>query len=140
MFRLEPHGTPDQYVTHEARTPKTYTRIVSCEEFDCDARRQGWKTVLDVSDPKRREAALWIRDHGARHFTMDVAGTVVTFTFPPGQSCFAEHRVKHRPGLYIIRGGDHRASTGRARTVSERAWVDNLGEQTEKLAEIRQRG
>lgn len=140
LFRLEPVGRPDQYVTHAHTMPKGHTRIVDCKTFECEAYERGWKTVLDVSDPQKYELAVWVRDHGARRFQMSVAGTIVTFVFPPGQMCFAEHRVPTKPGLFVIRDGDHRAATGRSRKVSARTWVDDLGEQTEKLAEIRRRG
>ena len=144
LFRVAPAMPVGAYKTYGVRVPReTHTRVVSCREYECDAYLQGWTTVLDVADEKHREAATWIVNQSGRRHTVDRRGpdTTVTFTFPPGQECFREHRIQSKPALHVIRDGDWRGNpTGRRQIVSARAWVDDFGEHQQALADKQKEG
>ncbi len=141
-FRIEPRMGPGSYKTYGVRFPReTHTRAVKCSADNCDQFRQGWRTALDCSVPQQREAATWITQQPARHYTWEQVGSVVTFIFPPGQQCFRGHREIVRPGVFMVRDGDWRGNpTGRSAVLGEQQWHDDLGEHQQRLAEQQQRG
>ncbi len=141
-FRTEPLMAVTAYKTYAVSMPaQTHTRVVDCETYGCAAHHQGWKTVLDLTQAAHRDAATWIVNDSLRHHTMERAENIVTFLFPPGQACFAEHRVAIRPANYLVRDGDWRGNpTGRKVAMGQQQWVDDFGEHQEKLAEAQKRG
>lgn len=139
----EPVGPPQAYQTYAARRPRaTHTRTATCSEVDCQHSARGWKTVIDVSTSLGAEQAKYIRLHCGRHFTHTQAGTVVTFMFPAGQTCFTEHRVPiDRPALYVVRSGTLQSDFGvirRHRNSDD--FLDDIHNHTDRLSVIRQRG
>jgi hypothetical protein len=65
---------------------------------------------------------------------------LVTFTFPPGQECFAEHRVSlERDPLYTIKRGDWR-TYGAGSPVSTEEWLNRFGENQATLKQLHDRG
>ncbi len=129
------------YKTYAVRTPRTSTERISCAVAECERHRTGWRTVLDTALEAHLRVARWVRDESGRRFTWTMVGTVITFDFPPGQTCFQEHRRAVRPALYVVRDGDHRGNpTGRKVRLTERQWLDDFGEHQEKLAAEQQRG
>lgn len=130
------------YKTYAVRAPKsTHTVARTCEQVNCEAWRLGWKTALDVADATQRGLARWIVDESGRAYTWEQIGTAITFSFPPGQQCFAEHREQVRPGIYVVRDGDYRGNpTGWKVKLHERAWVDDFGEHQERLADEQRKG
>jgi hypothetical protein len=127
----------------------THWRTVRCEQAaeGCDASSRGWKTVCDLTTDIGLKRARYIRDYSGRTFTHEFSGDgkLLTFRFPPGQQCFAGHRVSlGRPALFVVRNGDRRGpGRGRlARRVFDRPdqWVDDLHEATDRVVRIAERG
>jgi hypothetical protein len=142
VFRFEPKMTPDAYQTYELRRPTaTHTRAATCAEVDCEAHLKGWRTLVDLSTPVGRKQANYIRLSSGRHFTAVEEAGRVTFTFPAGQRCFAEHRVPiDRPTIYLKRGGDWRATTFEPSRMRSADWVDDFANHQSHLADLVERG
>ena len=130
------------YQTYQAVRPvKTHTRAGTCQEVDCTAYANGWTTTIDVSTDLGRRQANYIRLKSGRAYTAAQAGDVVTFTFPPGQKCFTDHRVDiDKPTIYLMRGGDWRATTFEAQRFDQADWVDHFANHQAKLAETIEKG
>lgn len=120
----------------------SHYRKATCAEVDCSARAHGWKMGFDLTDPAKRRAARWIKDHSGRTFTFELTDTTVTFTFPAGQQCFQLHRVPlERDPIMIVRGGDWRGSTGvvqRHRNPDD--FIDHWATDLDRLNTVRERG
>lgn len=125
---------PSQHFkTYEIIAPlQTHFRPATCEEVECGAWRNGWKTLV-LNDS---EAALYIRSGASGRRFSEVGfgqdpGQLVQFIFDPGQKCFAadKHRVPlEREPLYVARGGDARGNPLRERRVHTRAedWQEDF--------------
>lgn len=142
VFRIDPKMPVQSYQTYQVVRPRaTHSRPASCGEVDCKAYLNGWKTVIDVSTSIGRERANYIRLKSGRRFLAAQIGAAVTFTFPAGQKCFAEHRIEiDRPTIFLKRGGDWRATTFEPVILDERDWVDDFANHQAKLAETIERG
>lgn len=144
-FRLEPGAGAQHYKTYSILQPKsTHTRVVRCEDVECAAYQHGWKTTLDVSTSLGTQQAQFITRRSGRKYTLEQTGSQLTFTFPQGQQCFSEHRVKvDRPALYVVRGGDHRGNPAGIRPVQHTSpdnWVDDFANHQQRVADARKRG
>lgn len=143
-FRLDPIGPADAYKTYALAAPiSTHRRPASCVEVECDAWRHGWISLIDVSTDIGVQQANYIRLHSGRSFTASEVGTLVTFTFPSGQTCFGEHTVLlEREPIYSVRDGDWRGNpTGRTRRhVRADDWVDDFANHQQQLADRLERG
>lgn len=141
-FRLPPKLPVQAYQTYQIWSPvQTHTRRATCAEVECPASLKGWTTVIDVATPLGARQANYIRLASGRHFTATEAGTLVTFTFPAGQRCFAEHRVRlDRPELFLRRGGDWRAQTSEPVHLRAIDWIDDFANHQIGLAERIKRG
>ena len=120
-------------VTYAVVTPtESHWRRASCEEVDCPNWRHGWETTIDEATVLGGQQAYYIRRQSGRRFTEDRRGALVTFTFEPGQSCFArdQHAVPlERDPIFLVRGGDWRGNPRHTPTkVHTRAvdWVDDM--------------
>lgn len=159
--RFPPRMPPQAYKTyHVARPmlverdgtarPGSHWRAATCQEVDCAAYRRGWKTVIDVSRrargglPSGMAQANFIRLHAGRHFTAVQDGDLVTFTFPPGQKCFTQHRIPvGREPIFAVTGGDWRGNPTGMRPVrfaNHRRFVDDFGEHQQRLADRYKKG
>lgn len=123
----------------------THFRPATCAEVDCAARAAGWRMGFDLTDPERRDAARWIRDHSGRSYTHELLkdGAKIVFTFPAGQDCFTPHRVPlGREPLYIVRGGDFRGNPERivSRHSSADSFIDQWDHDLNQLNAVRERG
>lgn len=112
---VAPLMTPDRYKTYQVTAPvKTHFRPAnSCEEVDCDAWRNGWKTTLDPSTEAGQYHIHILKTDGKHYkYTVEKLPTgLVEFTFEAGQNCFKlqSHRVRlERPQRYFVRDGDYR--------------------------------
>lgn len=122
---------------------ETHYRRATCDEVDCSAKRNGWVMGFDLTEPEKRAAARWIRDHSGRTFTATLAEGKVTLTFAAGQTCFAKHRVPNdRPPFLIVRGGDWRGNVTGERVVHRNAddFVDHWENDLDKINRVRERG
>ena len=136
LFRPDAAGPPTAYRTYEA---SARTRPATCREVECTARAKGWKTVIDVGTPLGGRQANYIRLRSGRRFTHRQDGNRVTFTFPAGQDCFAQHTLPVG-ALYVKRGGDWRATTSDPRSMREDDWIDDQRETLDRIRTMRERG
>ncbi|MGE5828654.1 MAG: hypothetical protein ACM30G_09870 [Micromonosporaceae bacterium] len=137
-FRPHPVGPVHAYKTYQIVSPvSTHYRDGDCDEAGCLAQAHGWRTVVDETTELGRRQAHYIRTASGRRFTEE-RGPLTTFTFEPGQRCFATHKVPlERPELYVVRAGDHRGNpTGEVRRHSPDSWVNDFGEHQDKLARV----
>lgn len=155
MYRPEPalpaHARKTYHIARPLRVNPDGTlaagshwRNATCQEADCEAWRKGWRTVVDVERKLGRQQAGYIRMHSGRAFTVSQAGTLVTFTFPAGQRCFAQHRVPvGREPVFGVVDGDFRGNPRGTAPVAfrdHRDFLDDFGEHQQRLADRQQRG
>ncbi len=143
LFRIEPKLPVTAMQTYAVSAPAaTHWREATCREVDCPMHLNGWQTLVDERTALGRAQAGYIRHKSVRSFSeaRDAAGLTV-FTFPAGQTCFRQHRVRvEREEIFIKFPGDHRGRTGEARVLRPQDWVDDFAEHQEKLADRLERG
>lgn len=144
LFRTPPLLPAHAMTTYRIVSPHDKDRVAACHEVGCEAWRQGWDSVLDLSNPEHAKAAAFIRS-GKSGRTYREIGTgsgegIVVFRFEAGQRCFAEHRT--RPEVFMRRGGDHRGNPRQElrRHTSAADWVEDFAEHQAALAEAVERG
>lgn len=145
LFRVDPAMPPGAYRTFSVRSPiSTHTRRATCDEVGCAALEHGWVTTVDEATELGQRQAHYIRQKSGRHYKASRVGGLVSFTFPPGQQCFAEHRVSlDRPEIFTAQPGDWRIRPARHEVyVHKRAadWLDEFATNQDKLATIVNRG
>lgn len=133
------------YKTFEIASPvNTHFKRISCSQADCQRRLKGWDTILDVSDPKHASVANWIRLQSGKRFMVKQVGTVVTFSFPPGQDCFEPHQKSlERPELFVVREGDWRGNPRQVDPYVHKRpedWVDQFANHQQSIADAVQQG
>lgn len=125
---------------------ETHFRLATCAEVNCPAHAHGWRMGFDLSDPEKRAAARWIRDHSGRTYTHELigegAGQRIVFTFAAGQRCFEKHHVPlEREPFYVVRGGDFRGNPERVKVRhAAGTFIDQWAGDLDKLHTIRERG
>jgi hypothetical protein len=130
------------FKTYEIRRPiASHYRPATCEEVECAHWRNGWKTIV----PMNSEQALYIHSGSSgRAWTESSDGDGMrTFTFAPGQKCFASdtHRVSiERDPIFIARGGDSRGNPLGERRVHARAedWVEDFALHQDRVKKSRE--
>lgn len=148
---IEPNGPSRAYDTYGVIAPKaTHTRkalcaevnqpCASCPEWHCGATMHGWQTMCDVATEIGQRRARYIIDHSERRWTAEQDGGLVTFTFPPGQQCFADHRIAlDREPLFTLKRGDYRTHV-RPAIIDGSEWIDRFANNQIKLKETHDRG
>jgi|KBSSwiStaDraftv2_1062776.scaffolds.fasta_scaffold87535_4 hypothetical protein len=154
---MRPQLPERAFDTYGIVLPKTtHTRAARCEEVNCQAYAHGWKTPLDTSIPQQRELArLVVKNDGKRRWTAEQNGHLVTFTFPAGQQCFADHRVPlDRPPVFTLKSGlgfapkwgdhvtlhDGAIYVRGARAIRGEEWVERLGENQQAIIDAQNKG
>ncbi len=133
---------PRERQTFYSTVKPNETRVMTCREYECDPYVEGFKVIAPTIGPQ----ADYIRASELRHFTETVeeAG-ISSFHFEAGQECFAEHRVAVLPPRLLHfnqRGG---AQPPSRREIAEGKpwrppdWLENFGETSERIAELRAR-
>lgn len=144
VFRVQPVGPAVAYQTFRIAAPlHSHTRSGTCQEVECEAFRNGWRSVIDTGTALGTEQARYIANRSDRRYSMEQNGTVVTFTFPAGQQCFADHRVPlERPAAFLIRNGDWRGNpTGVPPVrVGSVEWVERFSERLDAIEQRQKRG
>jgi hypothetical protein len=143
--RLPPAMPAEAYKTYQLAAPRsTHFRPATCEDVDCEAYLFGWQTTIDESTDLGRRQADYIRRAAKRHFIENIDGGLTTFTFEPGQQCFAQHTARlERPPLFIVRGGDFRGDPrGTQPRYHSRPefWVEDFATHQADLAEQLEKG
>ncbi len=142
-----PNRNPAQAMqTFQILAPKsTHTRVVSCEEAECQAYRNGWRMTLDLGTELGRKQAWYIKHQSGRSFRKtDVQGSMVTLEFAGGQPCFTRHRVRNDlPEVFRVKGGDSRGNPlGIPTRVHKKPefWVEEFAENQDRLKTQIERG
>lgn len=127
------------YRTYRIVAPKsTHFRPATCEEIECDAWRNGWKTLV----PSNSDQALYIRSGASgRRFTevndsYDQTIGMTEFIFEAGQRCFraSEHVVPlERDPLFSVRENGLTRHHTRADL-----WTEDFSEHLDKVRKIRE--
>jgi hypothetical protein len=111
--------------------PATHRREATCEEVDCTHYLGGWKTVVGTET----QQALYIRKESGREFTEMIEGSLITFIFPPGQTCFRPHTFPTgRPPIF------KRERPGESPFIHQRGedWMEDFGTELERAARMRE--
>lgn len=145
IFRISPPIGPQHYTTYRILAPfDTHWRKATCEEVNCPAFMNGWRTTIDERGDRGAAQAYYIRRNSGRSFTEERTPDGLTaFTFTAGQPCFSRdtHRIKlDRPEEYFRLGGDYRGNPGRIapyRHTRPDLWVEDMSENQERLRRIR---
>lgn len=139
LFRVTPALDVNAYDTYAIRMPKaTHQRKATCEEVECDAWANGWKTIVATAGPE----AQYIRAKSERAFTETAVDGLTTFTFPAGQRCFASDKhtvLLERDPVFLKKRGDWRSGAA-LRTLEPAQWVDEFAGNQERLKAIHERG
>jgi hypothetical protein len=140
---IVPKLGPDAFKTYQIVMPvSTHFRPATCQEVECGGYARGWRTTV-LPDS---EQAAYIRRHSGRRFTEEKnADGTVSFTFPPGQTCFraADHRATlNREPFYVVKDGDFRGNPRGTAPVrrSQRDWLDDFANHQQSIADTRERG
>lgn len=145
--RIPPGLPASQMTSFELHQPlETHYRFVSCTEAECAKRANGWQMGFDLTDERKVQAANALAVIAKRRnmiFSHQTLGSVVTFTFQPGQDCFEPHRVAlERDPIAIVRNGDWRGNPrGETRQHSNlENWVDDMQNNLDQVRTIAERG
>jgi hypothetical protein len=149
--RVQPVGPASAYKTFTVAAPiGTHWRDASCAEVECEARRHGWRTVVDEATELGQRQAGYIRreclsvlapaqpEDQRRRYVETTEHGMTVFTFPAGQTCFEAHKVPlERPEFYVVREGDWR---GNPRGIAPRRmsgpdpWLNEFGEHQDRIS------
>lgn len=146
--RLNPGLPSHAYKTYQVVAPlSTHFRPATCQEVECPAMINGWRTVVDESTPLGAKQAHYIRTVSRRSFREDKdlgVSSMTSFVFAPGQLCFAQHKLRTgRPEVYLVRDGDHRGNprgTQPRRHTRAEDWVEDFNEHQGRLADEIEKG
>jgi len=145
VFRPEPALPAHAMKTYGIVAPRsTHFRPATCEEVDCSAHLNGWRTVLDEGTELGQSQAHYIRAESGRRFTWETVAYGVAYTFEAGQQCFGSHEVRlDRPEVYVVRDGDFRGNPrGTNPLIFDRPdqWVENFQDHQDVLKTRLERG
>ena len=109
---------------------ETHTRRARCEEVDCAAQADGFVITVDETTTLGQGQAHYLRAESGRAFTETRLEGLTSFTFPPGEQCFVEHRVPiDRPEFYSVTNrGQRHTHTG------PDPWLNDFGTHQDLLA------
>ena len=134
------------YRTFQITAPlATHWRPATCDEADCGAYANGWRSVIDERTDLGAKQAYYITHDSGRRFTSYRREDGLTaFEFEAGQRCFQSdsHRVPlERGAVFRARLGDHRGSRGGEITHATAAdWVDDFATNQDRLKTLQDRG
>lgn len=145
LNRIPPAMPVQAYKTYGIVAPvATHWRAATCDEVACPAYQNGWDTHVNEADQLGQRQAHYIRREAKRSFTeARRPDGLTTFSFPPGQVCFRQHRTRiEREELFLMRTGDHRGSPDGVRRSYDRPdqWVDDFAEHQDAISRLNQRG
>lgn len=144
--RIVPLMPPQAYKTYGMSMPlASHWRPATCEEFECEAYRNGWVSTFDLStDLGEKQYDYCTHDKTRSYSEQRVTLTLVKLVYKPGNRCFraGDHKLPlERPAVFTVTGGDWRAYLSGPR-VHARAedWVEDFSEHQDRLATVIQRG
>lgn len=137
---------PRFYQTFQVTSPvSTHTRLVSCEDAECQHYARGWRMKIDLNSDLGKNQARYIKYQSGRSFeVVSQENGLVELEFRAGQQCFTEHRVPlDRPEIYRVKGGDKRGNpAGTLTRVHKKPefWVEEFAENQDRIARIQEKG
>jgi hypothetical protein len=139
---IMPKAGPEAYKSYSWRQPlETHFRRASCEETRCQQFVHGWVSVVDLATELGQHQHHFITHDRERQHTAEQAGTLVSFTFPPGTRPFDSPKHEHRKPIgydpiMLVTGGDFRGNPRRTPPVVMRPqdWVDDFATHQDRLA------
>ena len=143
----EPVGTPELYNSYVVATPpRTHWRQATCEEYECAGYLYGFVTTIDLStELGQRQYHFITHDKKRSYSEQRVSLDLVKFLFKPGTICmdYQNHKVPiGRPPRLFVVGGDWRGNPRGFYRRHDRIehWVEDFGENQEKLLDVYKRG
>lgn len=112
----------------------THWEVASCEDIDCAAFLNGWRTVL----PADSDLISTLKRSGRKYREERQEDGTIAFLFAPGQTCFAQlthRRQSDRPGLFLHRNIE---TATRGRVVTENEWIERNQETLWALEQVRE--
>lgn len=112
----------------------THWKAISCREAGCSHYEHGWETILS---PRQLREIDYIRNRCGRHFTEKMEDGVITFSFPPGQKCFRQHRIPYTemPAISLISNRQ-----GQLNKVEWNRFTDDFNENSYRINKLRKEG
>lgn len=114
------------------KRPQPGARPLTCEDAGCEAYYApgGWSFRVPLV---RKDLIREVQESG-RKYTVNVGPAEVEFVFPPGTRCFRGHVAD-----WVEKFGAPNRHGVVVRTTPE-LWVEQLGENQQRLAEVQARG
>ncbi len=145
LNRIQPGMPAANYKSYQIAAPvSTHWRPATCEEVRCEKFLGGHQLVIDETSPLGAFQASYAREDRTRaHYEGKQADGMTTFTYPPGQRCFEEHKTRlEREERFLITGGDWRGNPRGtpAQELNAADWVDSFANHQDRLATALQRG
>lgn len=154
MFQLRsvsahpsPLMTPDHYKSYSVLAPpRTHWRPATCEEYECDGWVYGFVTTVNLATPLGQKQYDFLSHDKSRSYSMQrISMELIKFIYGPGNICmnWDQHRIPvGRPPRLLVASGDWRGNpTGKVvRHTKIEHWVEDFGENQQKLAEQQERG
>jgi hypothetical protein len=141
--RIPPRMGAAAYQTYQIIAPRsTHWRPATCEEVDCAAYLNGFRSTFDEATELGQRQAHYIRhDKSRRHVEERTPEGLTAFTFEPGQRCFkaAEHQVRlDKPERFFRRFGDWRGNPTGQRPYEHTAaefWTEDFAEHQQRISD-----
>jgi hypothetical protein len=138
---IMPKLGPECYKSYSWTQPlSTHFRKATCEEARCPEFVNGWVTVADLATDLGQRQYDYLSHDRSRKWSKAQAGTLVSFTYPPGQQFFSHPRHAHRKPIgydpiMMVSGGDFRGNPRQTPTQVMRPadWVDSFQEHLDSL-------
>lgn len=122
----------DKYQLKQRPAPRS--RLATCDEVECWAYANGFEIHVDEATELGQRQAHYLRTDTSRTRPAEVrVGAVTVFRYPPGQRCTESRSPAHWVAVdqfFIARG----------RGTTPELWVEQFGENQQRIAEIQARG
>ncbi len=141
------------HLTYAIRSPRTQPRLVTCEEFGCEAWAKGWTTTIPADQLDIFRAACNGQLDGLKRQAISVDSDAgLMFTFLPGNPCFdarnPEGRVPHlmyppAPEFYFVGPGETRRGfsvKGSRQHTRAEDWREDMQEHLARVKRDEERG
>lgn len=145
-MRIVPQAPAGVYQTFQIAAPvATHWRDATCEQVDCPAYLNGWRTVIDERTDLGQAQAGYIRhDRSRKCAEQHMPDGLTAFTFERGQTCFQKHQARvERPELFVVRGGDWRGNPAGVEPRLHKNpdfWVEEFAENQDRMSTLVERG
>lgn len=122
----------DKYQLKQRPAPRS--RLAACDEVECWAYLNGFEIHVDEATELGQRQAHYLRGDSSRTRPTEFrAGALTVFRYPAGQRCTEPRSPTHWVAVdqfFIARGAN----------TSPELWVEEFGENQQRIAEIQARG